>query len=137
MRLSGNALKVDLFHLKFSSSDKPGARIDDLYAVCGQAQKCVRWRERPDIFLDHLQKREAKTRRSGRPSRYLVGTPAIVNGWTNRWREITYEFSVTIVQPGYLKIDFDPAHLELFVSTEALLMDTWGMKFRVIAARKP
>jgi len=44
---------------------------------------------------------------------------------------------VTIVQPGYLKIDFDPAHLELFVSTEALLMDTWGMKFRVIAARKP
>ena len=137
MRLSGNALKVDLFHLKFSSSDKPGARIDDLYAVCGQAQKCVRWRERPDIFLDHLQKREAKTRRSGRPSRYLVGTPAIVNGWTNRWREITYEFSVTIVQPGYLKIDFDPAHLELFASTEALLMDTWGMKFRVIAARKP
>lgn len=136
MRLSGSSLKVDLFHLKFSSSDQPGARVDDLYPVCGQAQKCIRWRERPDIFLDHLQKREAKAMRGGRASRYLVGNPAIVNGWTNRWREFSYEFSVTVVQPGYVKADFSPAHLELFVSTEALLMDTWGMKFRVIAAER-
>jgi superfamily II DNA or RNA helicase len=134
MRLSGSTLKVDLFHLKYSSSDRQGARVDDLFAVCGQAQKCIRWRERPDIFLDHLQKREAKAIRGGRPSRYLIGTPAIVNGWTNRWKEFSYEFSVSIVQPGYVKTAFDPSHLELFVSTEALLMDTWGMRFRVIAA---
>lgn len=134
MRLSGSTLKVDLFHLKYSSSERQGARVDDLFAVCGQAQKCIRWRERPDIFLGHLQKREAKAIRSGRPSRYLFGGPAIVNGWTNRWKELSYEFSVTVVQPGYVKTAYNPSHLELFASTEALLMDTWGMKFRVIAA---
>ncbi|NPD14921.1 hypothetical protein HOY34_06825 [Xinfangfangia sp. D13-10-4-6] len=136
MRLSGNTLKVDLFHLKYSSSDHQGARVDDLYAVCGQAQKCIRWRERPDIFLDHLQKREAKARRGSRASRYLVGSPANVNGWVNRWKELSYEFGVTVVQPGYVKTDFNPSHLEIFASTEALLMDTWGMKFRVVVAER-
>lgn len=136
MRLSGSTLKVDLFHLKYASRGWQGARVDDLYAVCGQAQKCIRWRERPDVFLDHLQKREAKARRSGRESRYLVGIPAIVNGWMNRWKEFSYQFSVTIVQPGYIKAEFDATHLELFASTEALLMDTWGMRFRVIAAER-
>lgn len=106
--------------------------MKDLYEVCGQAQKCIRWRERPDIFLAHLQHREGLRQRSGRPSRYVHGHPSTVNGWTNRWRDFAYDFSVSVVQPGYRKADAEPAHLELFAATEALLMDTWGMRFRVI-----
>lgn len=134
VRLSGQTMKVDLFHCKYSSSSEPGARVKDLYEVCGQAQKCVRWRERPDIFLAHLQRREATRQRAGRRSRYVHGHPADVNGWTNRWRDFAYDFSVTIVQPGYRKADAEPVHLELFAATESLLMDTWGMRFHVIVA---
>lgn len=53
----------------------------------------------------------------------------------SRRKELSCEFSVTVVQPGYVKTAFEPSHLEVFVSMDALLMDTWGMKFRVIAAQ--
>jgi superfamily II DNA or RNA helicase len=134
LRLSGQTLKVDLFHCKFSSGDSGGARVGDLYEVCGQAQKSIRWRERPDIFLAHLQRREATRQRGGRPSRYVHGKAATVNGWLNRWQDFSYDFSITVVQPGYRKAEARPEHLELFAATESLLMDTWGMKFAVIAA---
>jgi hypothetical protein len=136
MRLSGQTLKVDLFHCKFSSKGTAGTRVKDLYEVCGQAQKCLRWRERPDIFLSHLQKRQATRQRAGLPSRYALGHPSSVNGWSNRWQDFSYDFSVTIVQPGYIKTEAKPEHLELFAATESLLMDTWGMRFRVIAASR-
>jgi hypothetical protein len=104
--------------------------VGDLY----QAQKSVRWRERPDIFLSHLQKREATRQRGGRPSRYVHGKAAIVNGWLNRWQDFSYDFSITVVQPGYRQSEAKPERLELFAATESLLMDTWGMRFAVIAA---
>jgi hypothetical protein len=46
VRLSGKGVKrtidVELYHCKYSLG-APRARIDDLYVVCGQAQKSVRW----------------------------------------------------------------------------------------------
>jgi hypothetical protein len=134
MRLSGSKLTVHLHHCKFSSDPKAGARLDDLYEVCGQTQKSIRWRERPDIFLRHLLKREADRRRAGRPSRFEKGTGAMVNGWLNRWKEFHYEFSATIVQPGFSKSKASQSHLELFAATQSLLMDTWGMRLEILAS---
>jgi hypothetical protein len=34
-------LDVEFYHCKFSMASTSGARVDDLYAVCGQAQKSV------------------------------------------------------------------------------------------------
>jgi hypothetical protein len=135
MRLSGSKLAVHLHHCKFSSDPKAGARLDDLYEVCGQTQKSIRWRERPDIFLRHLLKREADRRRAGRPARFEKGSGAIVNGWLNRWREFHYEFSATIVQPGFSKAKASQSHLELFAATQSLLMDTWGMRLEILASK--
>ncbi len=134
IRQSGQKLIVDLFHCKYAEDEKPRGQVADLYEVCGQAQKCIRWREKPDIFLKHLQKRHADRIRSTGSSRYEKGNPAILNGWINRWREFSYEFSVTIVHPGYSKAKAKPEHLELFAATESLLMDTWGMKFRALVS---
>src|SRR5690606_13070414 len=36
-------LIVDLFHCKFSTDPKSGARLKDLYEVCGQAQRSFHW----------------------------------------------------------------------------------------------
>lgn len=96
MRLSGSKLTVHLHHCKFSSDPNAGARLDDLYEVCGQTPKSIRGRERPDIFLRHLLKREADRRRAGRPSRFERGTSATVNGWLNRWKE----FPLSSAQPS-------------------------------------
>ncbi len=128
-------LIVDLVHCKYSSDAAVGARLDDLYEVCGQAQKCVRWREKPDFFLRHLARREADRLRKGKPSRYELGSSALLSAWLNRWQEFNYDFSVTIVQPGFSKSRAVATHLELLAATEAFLMDTWGMRFRVLASQ--
>ena len=39
LKAEGDSLLVHLFHCKSSTGDKPGARVGDFYAVCGQAQK--------------------------------------------------------------------------------------------------
>lgn len=134
IRASGNTLMVDLVHCKFSTDATPGARVEDLYAVCGQSQKSVRWRERPDFFLKHLLKREADRQRAGGQSRYEYGSAASVTGWLNRWEEFNYVFSVTIAQPGLAKRKLEQSHLELLAATESFLMDTWGMRFRILAS---
>jgi hypothetical protein len=45
-----NAKEIDVFfyHCKFTK-EKPGARVDDLYVVCGQAQKSIGW-----LYNTHL-----------------------------------------------------------------------------------
>lgn len=44
MAVDGDLLHVDLFHCKYSGEARPGGRVDDLYAVCGQAQRSVHWK---------------------------------------------------------------------------------------------
>jgi len=48
MRRRDDDLEVLLVHCKFSSEPKPGARIEDLYDVCGQAMKMNRAKSIPD-----------------------------------------------------------------------------------------
>jgi cell division protease FtsH len=132
--LAGSKLVVELYHCKYSADPKAGARLGDLYEVCGQTQKSIRWRERPDIFLNHLLKREGDRKRAGRPSRFEEGSRANVTGWLNRWQKLHYEFHAIIVQPGFSKARAEQSHLELFAATQSLLMDTWGMTLRILAS---
>jgi hypothetical protein len=41
-------IDVEFYHCKYSSADVPGARIEDLYVVCGQAQTSIRWMSFPE-----------------------------------------------------------------------------------------
>jgi superfamily II DNA or RNA helicase len=134
MRLSGTKLVVELYHCKFSADPSVGARLKDLYEVCGQTQKSIRWRERPDILLNHLLKREVDRWRAGRPSRFEKGSRANVLNWQYRWQKLHYEFHAIIVQPGFSKAKAEQSHLELFSATQSLLMDTWGMTLRIFAS---
>lgn len=131
IRRSGHVLTVDLFHCKYSSEEDPGSRVGDLYEVCGQAQKSVRWAERLDEFLHHLRRREGDRRKHSETTRFEKGEMASLLALLGSWRELRPEFSVTIVQPGYSKKQAQLPHLNLFAATESFLMDTWRMKLRV------
>lgn len=37
------AIEIELYHCKFSHGAAAGARVADLYELCGQAQKCIWW----------------------------------------------------------------------------------------------
>ena len=134
IRRSGRILTVDLFHCKYSSSDTPGARVEDLYEICGQAQKSVRWAERLDELLLHLRRREADRLRRGAVSRFETGSLGTLTNMIAQWRDVRPQLSITLVQPGYSKAKAARPHLELFAATESYLMDTWRIPMTVLAS---
>lgn len=134
LRRSGRTLTIDLFHCKYSSSAAPGSRVEDLYEVCGQAQKSVRWAERFDELLHHLRRREADRQRRGDATRFEHGGMANLISLIGQWREMRPQFSVTIVQPGYSRAKAAKPHLELFAATESYLMETWRMPLTILAS---
>ena len=131
IRRSGRTLIVDLFHCKYSSSDAPGARVGDLYELCGQAQKSVRWAERFHDMLNHLRRRELDRLSAGQSSRFELGSMGILLSLLSQSHDMHSEFSVTLVQPGYSFSKRTSVHMELFSATEAYLMETWRMPLRI------
>lgn len=134
IRRSGRTLMIDLFHCKYSAGKAPGARVEDLYEVCGQAQKSVRWAEQFSELLHHLRRREDDRLSAGKSSRFERGTMSLLIGLINQSREMHAQFSVTIVQPGYSRAKAAKAHLELFAATESFLMETWRMPMKILAS---
>lgn len=134
LRRDGRKLLVSLFHLKFSQRPVAGRRIDDLYAVCGQAQKSVHWREDVRRLLKHLVHREDLRHRSGGHSRIQKGSRALLQQLLNAHRDMSFEFSVVVVQPGLSKAQVQPAQLDLLGATELFLKETYSIPLQVIGS---
>ena len=58
LRNDEKCIYIELYHCKFSGKNTPGKRISDLYEVCGQCQKSIKWRANIDIIIDHMLHRE-------------------------------------------------------------------------------
>ena len=132
--LDGNHVTVRLYHCKFSSSDTPGARVVDLYEVCGQAQRSVRRCERPQRLIDRLLKREADRMRKGKTSRFEKGSPKDIKELRYQRDQLEYRFEIYVVQPGYSKAARKSKHSEVLASTESFVIDTFASRFRIICS---
>lgn len=134
---AGDRLVVHLFHLKYSSGEgqAAGARLDDLYVVCGQTQRSVVWKHPLQKLFDHLHAREAKrqTNYNGE-SRFEKGTPADLARIEKKARVLSIDFGVFVVQPGLSKAGVTETQLDLLGSTETYLIDTYAVPLRVIAS---
>lgn len=127
-------LKVLLIHYKYSGAESAGARIGDLYAVCGQAQKSVHWRENPRKMLKHLLHQEELRRKSRGQSRFERGSQREVQQLANISKELSVSYEVVIVQPGLSKAKIAPAFLDVLGATETFLAETFSMPLSVIAS---
>jgi hypothetical protein len=129
------ALHIRFVHCKFSSEDKPGARVEDLYELCGQAQKSAQWRRNVPLLFQHLIRRE-KTRktRHGR-SGFEKGQPAKLYELEERARLLRHDLTVEIVQPGVSKGKVSKSQLELLASTEVYVYETVHAGFEVICSK--
>jgi hypothetical protein len=134
LREEDDRLSVDLYHCKFSTEETPGARIDDLYAVCGQAQTSVSWRSDLRRLLEHIERREASRLKAGRPSRFEQGSRDTIRDYRSRLDALSPHFTVWVVQPGLSRSKAGPGHLELFAVTQHYLHDTFGVPLRVLAS---
>lgn len=130
-------IEVEFYHIKYSSEDTPGARIGDLYVVCGQAQTSIRWmsshEKRTDLFT-HLLRREAKRQRDGRPTRFERGDSRLVETLREMTRTTHMTLRIVIVQPGVSKARISDAQLRLLSVTENYLMETYQLPFVVVTS---
>lgn len=133
---SRDTIRLRLIHAKFSSSDKPGARIKDFYEVCGQAQKSIRWKHNGFEYLsNHIKAREALWQKDGY-SRFLKGNMNDLNRLKKFSRFAPkFIFEVTIVQPGLSKSKPSTDIIQLLGSTEDYLLKTSNAEFSVIASK--
>lgn len=133
LSIQSTDLCVDLFHCKFSKA-KTGKRVKDLYEVCGQAQKSIKWRENPARLLSHMLKRETSRLKRWNVTRFEQGDAKGLQEIRYQVRTLRPVFRVFVVQPGVSKSGVTDDQKELLASTQLYLSETVGIEFNVICS---
>ena len=115
-----DAITVYLWHCKYSGAALPGRRADDLYEVCGQAQKSIKWTWILNRLIQHLIIRETKHAR-GRGSRFIRGSTQNLATVRKGARRKFVGFRIGIVQPGLSRAGIPNDHLAIIGSTSSLV----------------
>ncbi|MGW6244388.1 DEAD/DEAH box helicase [Streptomyces roseolus] len=95
-------ITVTLVHCKYSSEPSPGARVGDLYEVCGQAARGAKWREYGiDALLRTLDRRAGKyAARNPGKTPYLIGSIQELYRIRERAPHLRPHINTVIAQPG-------------------------------------
>lgn len=133
MKRVDDKLEVLLAHCKYSTKPEPGARIDDLYDVCGQVMKMNRAKSFPDQLTKRLLRRERDRQASGRTG-IVVGDIGALASIVGEARYRPLGVTAAIVQPGIAKAKLSEDMGALLGATERFLADTYGMALRVIGS---
>jgi superfamily II DNA or RNA helicase len=125
LRIDQEGLLIRLVHCKYSHGDAAGARVADLYEVCGQAQKSIMWR-RSDLrpFFRTLDNRARKKQRRDGISPFEVGDIKKLYEIQDKATVLRRRMEMVIVQPGVSVSKATPQQLDLLASTQAYLKTT-------------
>lgn len=129
-------IAVDLYHCKYAREGEPRALVEDLYEVCGQAQKCVSWcypDKQVDLF-SHLLRREPKRYKGEETTRFHKGTKQDLLEVREMSKTGAIRARVFVVQPGLSKKDASDSQLALLAVTENYLAETSKVGFGVIGS---
>ena len=127
-------IHIHLFHLKYARNGLISNRIDNFYEVCGQAEKCIKWRNRGkeiDLF-NHLFKRMTKKLNGQSCSRLIKGTEDMLEQISNdiKWKK-ELKFHISIVQPSLSKANPSIDILNLLGAVQTYLLDEANVKLSV------
>lgn len=129
-------IEVEFYHLKYAGGD-PGARIDDLYVVCGQAQRSTSWLtsygRRTGLFTHLLSRNDQRVSR-GAATRFERGAVAQLLQIREMSRQSEVKLKIFIVQPGVSKSRVSNEQLRLLAVTENFLADTYAIPFTMMCS---
>jgi superfamily II DNA or RNA helicase len=128
-------LLIYLYHCKFAKAATTAARVEEFYAVCGQAQRSIHWHLQVEELLDHLLRRDANRSSGPRGTRFEVGDPNTVRALKRRVRLRGAKIHIAVVQPGLTRSGVTHDVLELLGATELHLSETYRIPFTVIASQ--
>jgi superfamily II DNA or RNA helicase len=125
MRIQNDELLICLVHCKYAHGDTAGARVADLYEVCGQTQKSVSWRRSSlDPFFETLSDRAARKHTRQGVSPFMSGDLKKLFEIQERARVLRRRMEMVIVQPGLSASGATARQLDLLASTETYLRTT-------------
>jgi len=127
-------IEVEFWHCKFAMGDEPGARIKELYELCGQAQTSIRWLEKPRDLFTHLMRREPRCYKGKEGTRYEVGSEEDLLRIREKAAVQPVSLRVFIVQPGLSIAAASKEQLELIAVTENYLLETFAVPLEIVAS---
>jgi len=125
-------LIFDLFHCKYAHGEASGARVSDLYEVCGQAEKSIVWAQQLVGLLDRMKAREKQRGNTANPSRFEIGNLHELSIVRKKALRKRCKMNIYIVQPGVNvnKITGEMDHL--LATAHSYCMDTFGIDLKLI-----
>lgn len=120
LRVDGPDLVVTLVHCKYSTSSVPGARLNDLYEVCGQAIRSAKWRQKgASPLLNHLAQRARRYKEKTGVSPFEVGNFSRLVRLQEEVPLLRPRFHMIIAQPGLSVAACKDEHLRLFAGVDS------------------
>ena len=133
LRRNGRLLEVVLAHCKYAGADYPGARLSDLYEVCGQAMKSHKARADMELVIKKLLRREGNRTRIGRTG-FVKGGLQDLFSIAEEARFLDARVTVVIAQPGLSAAQLNIPLSELLGCTQLYLNETYNSRFRVLCS---
>lgn len=129
-------IEVELYHLKYAKEGKVSKRVDNLYEVCGQAQKSIHWKfKEGKEFFEHLLRRHLKCLNDKKCERLQKGNEQQLTELMNLAKyKLPLEFKIYIVQPSIPKSTASQTQLTLLGVTENYLRDKGQVELGVIGS---
>lgn len=130
VRIADDELHVVLVHCKFSSKEEVGARLKDLYEVCGQAVRGAKWRQQGALPLLHHLERRAKTyhARTGK-SPFETGDMSQLHKIMGIAPQLRPRFQTIVAQPGFSQGQATDEHLRVIAGAESYVRAVTGGSF--------
>lgn len=137
IRESKGAIHVDLYHCKFCPmTDKvavPGARVADVYEVCGQASRSVKWLYTGEKFFNRLMDRYQQSLLKDF-DRILKGTPQQLEILRNKCHDHELIFKFVIVQPAISANKVSNEQLAVLGTSYSYIKSISGSDIKVIVS---
>lgn len=134
IRRASGALEVVLVHCKFAHGGIVGARVADLYELCGQAQKSAAWRRNPESMIRRLLARERNRMAKGRRTGFESGTDAELLRLLSELPSLAVQMKIALVQPGLSQNRASASQLELLAATETYVRETSAARLEILGS---
>jgi len=127
-----DVLSLKLFHCKYSKMAGAGHRVGDLYEVCGQAVKSVKWKWDAKALFKHLQNR--RNLGLGVERRFFQGDESVLAALIRKLGHAETRFEFWIVQPGLNSQELPDDLNRLLRSSMATIADMTECRLRCISS---
>ncbi|MFP3492933.1 DEAD/DEAH box helicase family protein [Pseudomonas sp. SIMBA_059] len=134
---SKDAIFVDLYHCKYcpqkDGEARPGARVNDVYEVCGQASRSVKWLHTEEKFFNRLMGRYQQSLPKGF-DRILKGDPMDLELLRNKCHDHEMIFRFVIVQPAISAAKISADQLAVLGTSYSYIKNVSGSDVRVVTS---